>query len=63
MNLIPPSFSLFYAERLGNEGEPYIAARGVFTSIEEFAPYRLKGWSGASDTNRLADEFNADRHE
>ncbi len=26
---------MHYAERLGGEGEPYIAERGIFLSVEE----------------------------
>lgn len=49
--------SLFYAERLGDpdRDEPYIAESAVFTSIEEFLPYRLKGWTGSDKTNAAAD--------
>lgn len=52
-------FTLFYAERLGDhaKGEPYIAERGVFMSIAEFAPYRAKGWEGTKETNEAADAF------
>lgn len=48
---------LFYGERLGDQskGEAYIAEQGVFTSIEEFIPYRLKGWTAAKKNNELAD--------
>lgn len=50
---------MFYAERLGDQakGEPYIAERGVFYSIAEFAPYRALGWEGTTDTNALADSY------
>ena len=50
---------MFYAEKLGDpdKGEPYIADRGVFMSIAEFAPYREKGWSGSPDNDFLADKF------
>ena len=50
---------MFYAERLGNkdEGEDYIAERGVFLSIEEFIPYRRKGWSGTSKIDAEADRL------
>jgi hypothetical protein len=48
---------MFYAERLGDKskGEPYIAERGVFYSLEEFLPYRKLGWEGTKETNELAD--------
>ena len=49
--------TLYYAERLGGPGEPYIAERGIFLSIEEFAPYRAKGWEGTKETNAAADAF------
>jgi hypothetical protein len=52
-------FRMFYAERFGVGDEPYIAERGVFTSLEEFAPYRLAGWTGAPETNRAVDEWIA----
>lgn len=48
---------MIYAERLGGPGEPYIAERGVFLSIEEFAPYRRKGWEGTPETNAAADAY------
>jgi hypothetical protein len=53
------SFTLIYAERLGDpdKGEPYIAERGVFYSIAEFAPYRAIGWSGTGETNSQADAY------
>lgn len=50
-------FTMFYAERNGGEGEPYIAERGVFMSIAEFVPYREKGWSGQKKHNDAADEI------
>ncbi|MGL4666467.1 MAG: hypothetical protein ACRCWR_00885 [Saezia sp.] len=50
-----PAFILFYAERLGGEGEQYIAERGVFNSLEEFVPYRRRGWSGTEKTDAAAD--------
>lgn len=54
---------MFYAERLGDKskGEPYIAERGVFYSIAEFAPYREKGWEGTTETNAATDAFLASR--
>lgn len=48
---------MYYAERLGNEGESYIAERGVFLSVEEFVPYRKKGWSGTIKLDKAADEI------
>ncbi|MEN6367757.1 MAG: hypothetical protein ABFC88_13175 [Thermoguttaceae bacterium] len=50
---------LIYAERLGNQdkGEPYIAERGVFSSVEEFAPYRANGWTGTTAVNAAADKL------
>lgn len=50
---------MFYAERLGGEGEPYITERGVFTSLEEFIPYRRQGWSGTQETDEAADALIA----
>jgi len=49
----------FYAERLGNteKGEPYIAERGVFISIAEFAPFRALGWEGTHENNLKADLY------
>lgn len=48
---------LIYAERFGDReaGEEYIAERGVFMSIEEFARYRRMGWEGTLENNALAD--------
>jgi hypothetical protein len=51
--------NLYYAERYGDQdaGEPYIVERGVFTSIKEFAPYRLQGWSGTKELNAETDRY------
>lgn len=51
------NFNCFYAERLGDtdKGEPYIAERGVFNSLEEFLPYREAGWEGTKQVNEAAD--------
>jgi hypothetical protein len=48
---------MWYAERLGDTDtdEDYIAERGVFMSVEEFVPYRLKGWSGTKELDDAAD--------
>lgn len=46
-----------YAERLGGDGEPYIAERGIFLSVEEFVPYRKLGWSGTKGFNDEADSI------
>ena len=43
---------MFYAERIGGEK----AERGIFLSIEEFLPYRKRGWSGTPETDKLADD-------
>jgi hypothetical protein len=48
---------MHYAERLGREGEPYIAERGVFLSVEEFIPFRKKGWSGTKEFDEAADKI------
>lgn len=48
---------MFYAERMGRGDEPYIAERGIFFSIAEFAPYRKLGWSGTEETDKLTDEY------
>ena len=50
---------MFYAEILGDteKGEPYILDRGVFLSIDEFIPYRIKGWSGTKINNDFADSI------
>jgi hypothetical protein len=53
------AFAMFYAERIGGPGEPYIAERGVFMSLAEFAPYRAKGWEGTKETNAAVDAFIA----
>lgn len=52
---------LHYAERYGDQdaGEPYIAERGVFYSVEEFVPYRRKGWSGLPEFDEAADAIIA----
>ena len=44
---------MFYAE---SATDP-LNERGVFTSIEEFAPYRAIGWSGTPENNALADAY------
>ncbi len=50
------NFRMHYAERLGDgENEPYIAERGIFYSVEEFVPFRKKGWSGTDEFNAEAD--------
>ena len=46
---------LFYAERMGGPGEPYIAERGVFMGLAEFIPYRLRGWEASREVNAAAD--------
>ena len=53
---------MFYAERLGDmdAGEEYIEERGVFMSLDEFVPYRRKGWSGTPATDAAADALIAD---
>ena len=43
---------LFYAELIDADG---IADRGVFMSLEEFLPYRVKGWSGTAAIDAEAD--------
>ena len=48
---------MIYAERFGKEGEPYIAERGVFMSVEEYVPYRKKGWESTPDIDAKADEI------
>ena len=45
---------VFYAERIDGCG---IAERGIFISLDEFAPYRLKGWSGTKETDSAVDEL------
>lgn len=45
---------MFYAERIEN---CVIVEQGVFLSIEEFLPYREKGWSGSPDTDDVADKL------
>ena len=43
---------MFYAELIQ---DCQIAERGIFLSIEEFLPYRRKGWSGTEEIDALAD--------
>lgn len=46
---------MFYAERsCENFGQP---EKGVFISIEEFAPYRALGWVSTGEINMLADAY------
>ena len=46
---------MFYAEKInGPFDQP---EKGVFLSIEEFAPYRALGWSGSGEVNALADAY------
>lgn len=45
---------MFYAERIEN---CEIVERGVFLSMDEFLPYREKGWSGTPDTDAMADQL------
>ena len=47
---------MFYAERVAEE-QCRIAERGIFISLDEFAPYRLKGWSGTKEMDRAMDEL------
>lgn len=46
---------MIYAELYGQDGEPYIKDRGIFLSIQEFLPYRSRGWSSTREINRMAD--------
>ncbi len=48
---------MFYAEKIDDvdAGESRIDQRGIFISLDEFVPYRLKGWSGAAEINAAAD--------
>lgn len=48
---------MFYAERYGKEGEPYIAEKGVFMSMDEYLPYREKGWEATIEIDKKADEL------
>lgn len=50
-------FSMFYAERLGKEGESYIAEQGIFTSLQEYMPYRKLGWSAQQEIDRMTDRL------
>jgi len=45
---------MFYAERIE---DCKIIERGVFVSVEEFIPYREKGWSGTKEIDKVADEI------
>jgi len=45
---------LFYAEKIE---DCKIVERGIFTSIEEFVPYRKLGWSGTQETDKATDEL------
>ncbi len=44
-----------YAERMGDDNEPYIAERGMFFTMSEFLPYREKGWESTKEINEEAD--------
>ena len=46
---------MFYAEKQGDSFEE--PEKGVFLSIQEFAPYRALGWSASSEYNVLADAY------
>lgn len=48
---------MIYAERYGDEGEPYIAERGVFVTIDEYIPYREKGWESLPEIDVKADKI------
>ncbi len=48
---------MIYAERYGSSGEPYIAERGVFLSMDEYIPCREKGWESLPETDAKADEI------
>lgn len=49
---------MFYAELVDYSGHHNfeIMDKGIFFSIEEFIPYRICGWSGVTEIDRLADE-------
>ena len=50
--------SMIYGELLRSgerSSEPYVVDRGIFFSIEEFAPYRKRGWSSTGENNAAAD--------
>ena len=49
---------MFYAELMDPKTFEIID-KGIFLSIEEFAPYRKQGWSGTRETDKLADELIA----
>lgn len=48
---------MFYAERFGQDNEPYIAERGVFLSIDEYVPYREIGWESLPEIDAKTDEI------
>lgn len=48
---------MIYAERYGDEGEPYIAEHGVFVTIDEYLPYREKGWKSLPEIDVKADKI------
>lgn len=54
--------NMIYGERYGNqdEGEEYIAEKGIFLSMEEFLPYRAKGWSSCPENDKEADRLIAE---
>ena len=51
--------TLHYAELIGEDekGCPCIVNKGVFSSVEEFVPYRRNGWSGTAEFNADADRI------
>ncbi len=46
---------MIYAERYGTGDEPYIAERGVFFTLSEYLPYRVKGWESTKEVDAEAD--------
>ena len=48
---------MIYAERYGKEGEPYIAEKAIFLSLDEYIPYREKGWEATVEVDKKADEI------
>ena len=56
---------LHYAEYVNPETRR-IEDKGIFFSVDEFVPYRLRGWSGLPDFDAAADakiEKRRNQHE
>lgn len=47
---------MFYAELYPDDPDEPIE-RGIFLSLEEFAPYYERGWRGTEQTNETARQY------